>query len=222
MLKFPAMEKLSYIIRPMREGDILQITEIDREAFPSEWMFRSLSSYERELSNPLARYLVASTPKEMLTKLSQPIPPQIRFFRGLFHRDSPLTKEKRPLDYILGFASFWLMSDDAHIISIAVRNEYRRMGMGEALLISIIELATRLNANVVTLEVRASNEVAQTLYRKYGFHMVGKRLNYYSDNGEDALLMNADNVNLASFQAHFQQLKRAHSQRWGEMFVTTY
>lgn len=216
------MDKLTYIIRPMREGDILQITEIDREAFPSEWMFRSLSSYQRELNNPLAHYLVASIPKGMLIQLSQPIPPQLPFFRGLFCRDYPLTGEGSSSVYILGFTSFWLMSDEAHITSIATRSEYRRIGIGEALLISMIGLATRLNANMVTLEVRASNKVAQTLYKKYGFQMVGNRPNYYSDNGEDALLMNTDNVNSASFQENFQQLKKAHRQRWGEMFVATY
>lgn len=217
MLKFPLMQNSKYIIRPMIGEDIPQVAEIDREAFPGEWMLRSLSSYQRELDNPLARYLAACTTKEMLAKLNQPTAPQLRFFRGLFHSNSILTREKRPLEYIVGFASLWLMANDAHVTSIAVRSEYRGMGIGEALLISGIELAIGLNADVVTLEVRASNQVAQILYRKYGFHVVGKRLRYYSDNGEDALLMNTDSVTSASFQSCFQRLKKDHVQRHKEI-----
>ena len=217
MLKFPAMENLSYVIRSMKESDVLQVAEVDREAFSTEWMFRSLSSYQRELSNPLAHYLVASTLSEIPPKLGQPTALQLPFFRGFSPHNSRLTRKKHPSEYIVGFASFWLMANDAHITSIAVRNEYRGMGIGEALLISIIELATRLNAAVITLEVRASNELAQTLYRKYGFHEVGKRLRYYSDNGEDALLMSTDSVISASFQSYFQQLKSDHAQRHREI-----
>jgi ribosomal-protein-alanine N-acetyltransferase len=109
------------------------------------------------------------------------------------------------------------MLKDVHITTIAVRNNYRRIGIGEGLLISIIELATQLNASIITLEVRASNEIAQTLYKKYGFQVVGRHLRYYSDNGEDAILMNTDNITSASFQARFQQLKMAHAQRHNEV-----
>ena len=212
MLKFSAMEKAGYIVRSMRDDDISQVADLDREAFPNEWMFHSLSSYQRELSNPIAHYLVACTVGETPLKPGQPPALQLPFFRGFFRHNSPLTREKGLSEYIVGFASFWLMANDAHITSIAVKNEYRGMGIGEALLISIIESATKLNAVVVTLEVRASNEVAQTLYNKYGFNVVGKRLRYYSDNGEDAVLMNTDNVTLASFQSCFQKLKNDYVQ----------
>jgi ribosomal-protein-alanine N-acetyltransferase len=107
------------------------------------------------------------------------------------------------------------MLNEAHIIAIAVRNNYRRKGIGEGLLISVIEVATQLHANVITLEVRASNVVAQALYKKYGFRVVGRRPRYYSDNGEDAVLMSTDTITSAPFQTCFQQLKEAHSQRWG-------
>ena len=101
-------------------------------------------------------------------------------------------------------------------ISGAVKNNYRRAGIGEGLLISVIELARQLDATVVTLEVRVSNETAQALYKKYGFQVVGRRPRYYSDNGEDAVLMSTDAVSSISFQAHFQQLKEFHRQKWGQ------
>ena len=217
VLKFPAMENSSFVIRSMREDDITQVAEIDREAFPTEWMFRSISSYQRELSNPLAQYLVACTTNEILPRLEQPIASHSTFFRGLFRRNSKSTREKRLLEYVVGFNSFWLMANEAHIISIAVRNKYRRMGIGEALLIFSIDLAIKLEASVITLEVRASNEVAQALYRKYGLYVVGKRIRYYSDNGEDALLMNTDSLTSASFQSCFQELKKNHAKRHKEL-----
>jgi ribosomal-protein-alanine N-acetyltransferase len=206
------MQDLSYIIRPIGESDILQIAEVDREVFPSEWMFRSLSSYQREFKNPLAHYLVAYTIKEILPKLRRSAVPQIPFFRGLFSRKRLPPEEKCEPQYIVGFAGLWLVAKEAHIISIAVRSQYRKEGIGEALLISIIDLATKSNADVITLEVRASNEIAQALYRKYGFRVVGRHPRYYSDNSEDAVLMSTDNLILASFQSHFQILKEEYTQ----------
>jgi len=84
------------------------------------------------------------------------------------------------------------------------------------LLIATIELAQIVNANVVTLEVRASNETAQELYKKYGFRVVGRRPRYYSSDGEDAIIMSTDNIASMPFQASLQQLKKSHSQKWGQ------
>ena len=217
MLKFPAMENSGYIVRFMREDDIPQVAEVDRDAFPDEWIFRSISSYQRELSNPIAHYLVAWTPRETPKESDEPTALQLPFFKGLFRRRALQTRKEYPLEYIIGFASFWLMAGDAHIISIAVRSKYRQMGLGEALLISVIELAARLDATVVTLEVRASNEVAKSLYQKYGFRVVGKRLRYYSNNSEDALIMDTVRPNSTSFQSQFQDLKKEHAQKYREI-----
>ena len=117
--------------------------------------------------------------------------------------------------YIIGFTSMWIMADEAHITNIAVRQSYQRQGIGELLLISIIDLAIELKASIVTLEVRVSNLTAQSLYQKYGFAQVGLRRNYYTDNREDALLMSTESITTVPFQAHLQQLKRDHAQKYG-------
>jgi ribosomal-protein-alanine N-acetyltransferase len=75
------------------------------------------------------------------------------------------------------------------------------------------------NSNIVTLEVRASNEIAQELYKKYGFRVVGRRPRYYSSDGEDAIIMSTDNIGSLSFQAFLQQLKEVHAQRHREIFA---
>jgi ribosomal-protein-alanine N-acetyltransferase len=79
----------------------------------------------------------------------------------------------------------------------------------------MINLATELNARITTLEVRASNTIAQSLYYKYGFTQTGLRHNYYIDNKEDAVIMSTENITSASFQAHLQRLKQVHSRKWG-------
>ncbi|MBA7589136.1 hypothetical protein ES708_31211 [subsurface metagenome] len=96
-----------------------------------------------------------------------------------------------------------------------MREHYRRQGIGELLLISIIDLAIELNASLITLEVRISNTVAQRLYYKYGFTQVGLRHGYYTNNREDAVLMSFENITSAPFQTQLNRLKQAHSQKWG-------
>ena len=108
---------------------------------------------------------------------------------------------------------------EAHIIAIGVRNGYRQLGIGEGLLIATIELAQILNANIVTLEVRASNMVAQELYKKYGFRVTGRRLRYYSSDGEDAIIMSTDGITSLPFQASFQQLGKDYAQRHREILA---
>ena len=111
------------------------------------------------------------------------------------------------------------MVDEAHITTLALRDSYRRQGVGERLLIEIIEMAVQFNVNVVTLEARVSNKQAHALYEKYGFQKVGLRRAYYTDNGEDALLMTTDSLTSNTFQSHFQQLKQSHMHRWDELYV---
>ena len=111
-------------------------------------------------------------------------------------------------------AGFWLMVGEAHIITIAVRKSNRRIGIGEKLLLSIIDKAMELNANTVTLEVRVSNSQAQELYNKYGFSPAGLRHKYYSDNGENALIMSTENIAHPSYTLRLQHLKEAHEDRW--------
>lgn len=90
---------------------------------------------------------------------------------------------------IVGYVGYWLIVDEAHISTIAVDPGWRGQGIGELLLGHAMEAAQNLGADMATLEVRASNEAAINLYRKFGFQTVGRRAAYYRDNEEDALLM---------------------------------
>jgi [ribosomal protein S18]-alanine N-acetyltransferase len=95
---------------------------------------------------------------------------------------------------VIGVAGYWLVVDEAHISTFAVRPDWRNRGVGAALLLGLLREAAELGATSALLEVRAGNGPAQALYRRFGFRKVGRRKGYYKDNGEDALLMNKDHL----------------------------
>lgn len=92
-------------------------------------------------------------------------------------------------DAIVGFAGMWMMVDEAHITTFAVHPDWRRQAIGRQLLLSLAELSIAIGARRMTLEVRPSNEAATALYHGFGFEIAGRRPGYYTDDGEDALVM---------------------------------
>jgi len=97
---------------------------------------------------------------------------------------------------LVGFVGYWYIVDECHISTLAVHPAQRGQGIGDLLLAAVLRHALTLGAALATLEVRESNVAAQTLYRKYGFEVVGRRRRYYRNNDEDALLMTAQPVRL--------------------------
>ncbi len=83
----------------------------------------------------------------------------------------------------------WIIVDEMHIATIATHPDFRRQGIGERILTEALEDGRNAGARLAFLEVRASNDAAQAMYRKFGFRATGKRPRYYRDNGEDAILM---------------------------------
>ena len=92
-------------------------------------------------------------------------------------------------DRVVGFAGIWLMVDDAHVTTFGVHPDWRRQGIGRQLLLNVAELSVAIGARRMTLEVRPSNEAAMALYQAFGFEVAGRRPRYYTDDGEDALVM---------------------------------
>ena len=142
---------------------------------------------------------------------SKPSPQQERhgFWSNLLplHRQKEIVPASPDHVTLVGYAGLWLMVDEAHITTIAVRPQFRRRGFGELLLVALAEVALDINARWLTLEVRVSNEIAQSLYRKYGFKSAGVRQRYYSDNHEDALIMWTDEIQSPEFQGRFMALR---------------
>ncbi len=93
---------------------------------------------------------------------------------------------------VLGYVCLWEIAPELHITNLAVHPEWRRQGIGRALLAAILGDARRRGLTLALLEVRPTNAEALGLYERLGFHVIGRRKGYYFDTGEDALLMQAD------------------------------
>jgi len=204
-----------YVIDRMTMSDVPRVIEIERLAYPSTW---PPSAYRKELQdNRWAHYIVLRDKKiaEERAVMPEPEPEKPRrIFPLSLLLSRPTTTIATPdLASIVGFAGLWLMVDEAHITTIAMHPNYRRLGLGEFMLVSLIDIAYSIAAKWVTLEVRVSNYAAQNLYRKYGFREAGLRHRYYSDNNEDAIIMWTDEINSPSYKQKFQELKTALLQK---------
>jgi ribosomal-protein-alanine N-acetyltransferase len=90
---------------------------------------------------------------------------------------------------VIGFFAGWTVADEMHINNIAAHPDYRRQGVGRKLIEQAISEGTLRGVEFVLLEVRASNEIAQNLYKKMGFNYVSRRRDYYRSPTEDAFVM---------------------------------
>jgi ribosomal-protein-alanine N-acetyltransferase len=146
-------------IEPMRIHDIPAIEELEQCCFAAPW---SGDTYRHELiHNRLCSYWVMR----------------------------PGAAQGNDAPPILAYGGYWLMGTEAHIMTIATHPEHRRHGLGRRLLEAMIAHASSVGATAITLEVRAGNHAARAMYAVMGFVVVGERKRYYTDNGEDALLM---------------------------------
>lgn len=92
-------------------------------------------------------------------------------------------------DGVVGYCGMWVLFEEAHITNIAIVPEQRGKGFGKLLLLASMEVAASFGAEMMTLEVRETNTVAQRMYAETGFVQQGFRKRYYSDTGEGAQLL---------------------------------
>ncbi|HLZ29799.1 MAG TPA: ribosomal protein S18-alanine N-acetyltransferase [Chloroflexota bacterium] len=218
----------AFVVEPMRVEHISAVSAIEKLSFPQPW---PQNAYRREImENRMAHYVVArrlgddhrlgdpatdearASPaqNDFLGRLS-------RFLRPPEPPRSPRLEEE--LRSIVGYAGIWVMTDEAHVTTIATHPAVRGQGVGELLLLALIHRGIEVGARWTTLEVRASNTVAQSLYRKYTFKEMGVRRRYYSDNGEDALVMWTDALDSESFLAAMAHHERRLAERLGSAEV---
>jgi [ribosomal protein S18]-alanine N-acetyltransferase len=210
-----------YVIQPMQLEDVDEVSRVERQCFTTPW---PASAYRREIrENRLGCYVVMRwLDDDVDQREAEPIGPLesngpggvLRAFTNLLR---PLgvqdRSDRRRSGEIVGFAGMWLMFDEAHITTIGVLPALRGFGLGEHLLAHTIEVAQQRQAKRVTLEVRVSNEAAQALYRKYTFKEEGVRKRYYSDDGEDALIMWSDRIDEPAFLDRFAELQASSRER---------
>lgn len=206
---------MRYVVNKMTMADLPRIAEIEDLAYPtSQW---PTSAYRRELSdNTWAHYIVVRD-TEIAGRLTVPEsePPRRPFPFGFLTGGRQQPSEAM-LKSIVGYAGIWLMVDEAHVTTIATHPDVRRRGLGELLLVSLIDIGYEIGARWMTLEVRVSNEPAKALYHKYGFSIVSTRPRYYSDNNEDAYIMWTDEILTPEYRAMFAANKAALYERLQE------
>jgi ribosomal-protein-alanine N-acetyltransferase len=216
----------AFVVEPMRVEHIPAVSAIERQSFPQAW---PQSAYRREIQeNRMAHYIVARylgepphAPVDAESAPAQPSPSGEGLFDRLTrrllrpaHDPSPTSPQlEQELRSIAGYAGMWIMTDEAHITTIASAPSFRGRGVGELLVLALIDRALANGARWMTLEVRASNTVAQNLYRKYTFKEMGVRRRYYSDNGEDALVMWTDALDSDSFREAHERNEQTLGQR---------
>ncbi len=148
-------------------------------------------------------------PVQEVERSSFPVPwPANAFRHELTQNRNARYVVARMGDRVAGYAGLWLMVDEAHITTFAVHPDFRRLRIGERLLQRLFEVAVVMNAEWLTLEVRASNLPAQKLYEKYGFRRAGVRRRYYSDNNEDALIMWTERIKDRTVKDHLAVLRK--------------
>jgi ribosomal-protein-alanine N-acetyltransferase len=146
-------------ITRMTEHDLLEVVEIEETTGLSRWGW---AAYSAELQG---------TNRDLM----------------LIARSAPaaIIEHQRIVGYIVARES----AGELHINNVAVRDQYRRRGIGSALLERILEAAKGLRVKVAFLEVRSSNHPAQAMYKRHGFKAIARRADYYSDPREDAVVM---------------------------------
>jgi ribosomal-protein-alanine N-acetyltransferase len=200
---------LSLVIKPMQPAHVPAVMEIERQAFPLPWPEHA---YRHELTqNELAHYYVLCPRRPSPSQMGATV--WGRLWQTIHHGPASDTGA------ILGYGGFWLMYDEAHISTLAVRAGWRRGGLGELLLTTLLDEARLLGARRATLEVRVSNVAAQTLYAKYGFEQMGRRKAYYADNGEDALILTTPELASGPYQELVNVRRHGLLQRLAQTFA---
>lgn len=155
-------------LKPLTPENLPAILELDRLCFGGLW---TSEGYQRELDSDCSDLL------------------------GLFL--CPLTSSGAgilpaspyPHPRLIGIGCLWAILEEAHITILGIHPEYRKYGLGQAMLVGLMTSALGRKLERATLEVRVSNVAAISLYEKYGFKKAGCRKGYYQDTGEDGLIL---------------------------------
>lgn len=168
---------MPFTLRPMEPRDVPVVAAIDRLSFPTPW---PAAAFRSELTRERATYLVLVSHEQ--DDIEGPTESHEGWLQRLF---CPKEDES-----VVGYVGFRLEKGGGHITTLALHPDWRGLGLGEYLLLTALERMAAHGVDVVTLEMRPSNDVAYRLYRKYDFQIAESRGEYYRD-GEDAWVMTA-------------------------------
>jgi ribosomal-protein-alanine N-acetyltransferase len=169
-------------IELMRESDVNTVQEIEREIFATPW---PRNAYYRELASRSSAHYVVLRQEGLDAR-----PPEVK------------SADFDPT--IVGYGGMWRMYDEAHVTTIGVRHDLQHHGYGRILFAGLVQAAYDMGAKWVTLEVRTSNDNAMRMYDGFAFKVIGRRKGYYTDNGEDAIVMWSDSIHSPRFRRAYE------------------
>lgn len=163
-------------LKPLTSELLSAALELDQLCFGGLW---TIEGYRRELNSPNS---------DLLGLVIKPAPESRKI------KESKKRKEKLALiapysPLLIGIGCQWAILEEAHITLIGIHPEYQGKGLGQTMFHALLKAAVARQMQRATLEVRASNQRAIAMYKKFGFREVGRRHRYYQDTNEDALIM---------------------------------
>ncbi|MFB2935769.1 ribosomal protein S18-alanine N-acetyltransferase [Aerosakkonemataceae cyanobacterium BLCC-F154] len=198
-------------IQPLTPDLLPKVVELDQKCFPGGlW---TQDGYQRELDSPNSDVLLILEAEQGSQGAEE------QRSRGAESKDSPSPQSLVPSPPLLAIGCQWAILDEAHITIVAVRPDYQHQGLGQAMLLALLSRARQRGLERATLEVKASNQPAISLYQKFGFQVAGRRRRYYQDTGEDALILWLSGLQYPEFTQALSQWEqqvrsRLAAERW--------
>ena len=176
-------------LKPLEEPYLNAVVALDKLCLGGLWTW---DGYHRELTSPNSELLMLSIPL-----------PEANGSYPTSYQD----------ELIIGIGCFWAILEEAHITVLGIHPDYQGQGLGQLLLTNLLNLARARDLERATLEVRQSNQVALSLYQKFGFKAAGKRKKYYQNPEEDAIVLWLGNLHQPEFEQKLAQWQKQLSQR---------
>ena len=184
-------------LQPLTEQLLNAAVELDQLCLGKLW---TLEGYRRELESPNSDLLVWVQ--------SEHPSPQTDRQQSLLTVTHPHSHSVEHSPALIGLGCVWAIVDEAHMTLLAIHPDYQGFSLGTGLLWGLLYCGWKRQLKWATLEVRASNQVALSLYKKFGFQQAGRRRRYYQDNGEDALILWRGGLQNPEFEQELKQWKQ--------------
>ncbi len=200
---------------PLVEADITAVLALDQRCLGGLW---TRSGYRREIESDCSdlRVLVSTSDPEALRLRSTAIfataditdanspaaeSPHTNYLAAIDPTDTSLSNY--PIQ-LLGIGCLWAVMEEAHITTLAIEPTCQGQKLGQFLITELLLCGHRRGLTRATLEVRASNQKALSLYQKFGFREAGQRRRYYSD-GENARILWRSGLQEQDFLGQIEQ-----------------
>ncbi|WP_338017062.1 ribosomal protein S18-alanine N-acetyltransferase [Myxacorys almedinensis] len=192
----------SITLQPLDAALLPSALELDQLCFGGLW---TLDGYQKELDSPnsdlLAIVLAPPADETELTNADESQATSPKSNLPSIHPSAPSVTPSAATACLIGLGCSWAILDEAHITILGVHPSYQRRGLGHLMLCALLDRARHRQMARATLEVRISNQSALALYQKFEFQGAGRRKAYYTDTGEDALILWRGGLQTPQFSA---------------------